>query len=61
MEPRHQGRDRVRLWFAEYRCHTRNWHPAPTVPVTLGLLAVASTITVVQRILLVRSQAKAAV
>ena len=31
------------------------------IPVTLGVLAVASTITVVQRILLVRSQAKAAV
>jgi CDP-diacylglycerol--glycerol-3-phosphate 3-phosphatidyltransferase/CDP-diacylglycerol--inositol 3-phosphatidyltransferase len=31
------------------------------IPVTLGLLAVASTITVVQRILLVRSQARAAV
>ena len=24
VEPRHQGRDRVRLWFAEYRCHTGN-------------------------------------
>jgi CDP-diacylglycerol---glycerol-3-phosphate 3-phosphatidyltransferase len=31
------------------------------IPVTLGVLAVASTITVVQRILLVRGQAKAAV
>ena len=30
------------------------------IPLTLGVLAVASTITVVQRILLVRSQAKAA-
>ncbi|NUR05693.1 MAG: CDP-alcohol phosphatidyltransferase family protein [Nocardioidaceae bacterium] len=29
------------------------------IPVTLGLLALASTITVVQRVLLVRSQAKA--
>ena len=35
--------------------------PLVLIPVTLGLLAVASTITVVQRILLVRSQAKAAV
>lgn len=31
------------------------------IPVTLGVLAVASTITVVQRIMVVRSQAKAAV
>jgi len=31
------------------------------VPITLGLLAVASTVTVVQRILAVRSQAKAVV
>jgi CDP-diacylglycerol--glycerol-3-phosphate 3-phosphatidyltransferase/CDP-diacylglycerol--inositol 3-phosphatidyltransferase len=31
------------------------------IPLTLGVLAVASTITVVQRIMLVRSQAKAAV
>jgi CDP-diacylglycerol---glycerol-3-phosphate 3-phosphatidyltransferase len=31
------------------------------IPVTLGALAVASTVTVVQRVLLVRSQAKAAV
>jgi phosphatidylinositol phosphate synthase len=31
------------------------------VPITLGLLAVASTVTVVQRILTVRSQAKAVV
>jgi CDP-diacylglycerol--glycerol-3-phosphate 3-phosphatidyltransferase len=31
------------------------------IPITLGALAVASTVTVVQRILLVRSQAKAAV
>jgi phosphatidylinositol phosphate synthase len=29
------------------------------IPITLGLLAVASTVTVVQRVLLVRSQAKA--
>ena len=35
--------------------------PLVLIPVTLGLLAVASTSTVVQRILLVRSQAKAAV
>jgi phosphatidylglycerophosphate synthase len=38
----------------------QDW-PLVLIPVTLGLLAVASTITVVQRILLVRSQAKAAV
>jgi CDP-diacylglycerol--glycerol-3-phosphate 3-phosphatidyltransferase len=31
------------------------------IPLTLGVLAVASTVTVVQRIMLVRSQAKAAV
>jgi CDP-diacylglycerol---glycerol-3-phosphate 3-phosphatidyltransferase len=31
------------------------------IPVALGVLAVASTVTVVQRILTVRSQAKAAV
>jgi phosphatidylinositol phosphate synthase len=31
------------------------------IPVTLGVLAVASTITVVQRVMLVRGQAKAAV
>jgi CDP-diacylglycerol--glycerol-3-phosphate 3-phosphatidyltransferase/CDP-diacylglycerol--inositol 3-phosphatidyltransferase len=31
------------------------------IPVTLGVLAVASTVTVVQRIMLVRSQAKAVV
>jgi len=31
------------------------------IPVTLGLLAVASTVTVVQRVMLVRGQAKAAV
>jgi CDP-diacylglycerol---glycerol-3-phosphate 3-phosphatidyltransferase len=31
------------------------------IPITLGVLAVASTVTVVQRILLVRGQAKAAV
>jgi hypothetical protein len=31
------------------------------IPIVLGTLAVASTITVVQRILLVRSQAKATV
>ena len=31
------------------------------IPITLGVLAVASTITVVQRIMLVRAQAKAAV
>ena len=31
------------------------------IPLTLGVLAVASTITVVQRIMVVRSQAKAAV
>ncbi|MGN6131511.1 MAG: phosphatidylinositol phosphate synthase [Nocardioidaceae bacterium] len=31
------------------------------IPITLGVLAVASTVTVVQRILLVRAQAKAAV
>jgi len=31
------------------------------IPLTLGLLAVASTVTVVQRIMLVRSQAKAVV
>ncbi len=35
--------------------------PLVLIPVTLGLLALASTITVVQRILLVRDQAKAAV
>ena len=35
--------------------------PLVLIPVTLGLLALASTITVIQRILLVRSQAKAAV
>lgn len=34
--------------------------PLVLIPVTLGLLALASTITVIQRILLVRSQAKAA-
>jgi CDP-diacylglycerol--glycerol-3-phosphate 3-phosphatidyltransferase/CDP-diacylglycerol--inositol 3-phosphatidyltransferase len=31
------------------------------IPITLGVLAVASTVTVVQRVLLVRAQAKAAV
>jgi CDP-diacylglycerol--glycerol-3-phosphate 3-phosphatidyltransferase len=35
--------------------------PMVLIPVTLGALAVASTITVVQRILLVRSQARAPV
>jgi CDP-diacylglycerol--glycerol-3-phosphate 3-phosphatidyltransferase len=35
--------------------------PRVLIPITLALLAVASTVTVVQRILLVRSQAKAAV
>jgi len=38
----------------------QDW-PLVLIPVTLGLLALASTITVVQRILLVRDQAKAAV
>jgi CDP-diacylglycerol--glycerol-3-phosphate 3-phosphatidyltransferase len=38
----------------------QHW-PLVLIPVTLGLLAVASTITVVQRILLVRGQARAAV
>jgi CDP-diacylglycerol---glycerol-3-phosphate 3-phosphatidyltransferase len=31
------------------------------VPITLGALALASTVTVLQRIMLVRSQARAAV
>jgi CDP-diacylglycerol--glycerol-3-phosphate 3-phosphatidyltransferase len=35
--------------------------PLVLIPITLALLALASTITVVQRILMVRSQAKAAV
>jgi CDP-diacylglycerol--glycerol-3-phosphate 3-phosphatidyltransferase/CDP-diacylglycerol--inositol 3-phosphatidyltransferase len=35
--------------------------PMVLIPVTLGVLAVASTITVVQRIMLVRSQARASV
>ena len=35
--------------------------PLVLIPVTLGVLALASTITVVQRILTVRDQAKAAV
>jgi hypothetical protein len=35
--------------------------PLVLIPVTLGLLGVASTITVVQRILRVRSQARATV
>ena len=35
--------------------------PVACIPLTLGLLAVASTITVVQRILVVRNQATAAV
>jgi CDP-diacylglycerol--glycerol-3-phosphate 3-phosphatidyltransferase/CDP-diacylglycerol--inositol 3-phosphatidyltransferase len=34
--------------------------PLVLIPITLALLAVASTVTVVQRILMVRSQAKAA-
>ena len=39
----------------------RSDKPMVLIPVTLALLAVASTITVVQRIMLVRSQARASV
>jgi CDP-diacylglycerol---glycerol-3-phosphate 3-phosphatidyltransferase len=39
----------------------RSEKPLVLIPITLGLLAVASTITVIQRIMLVRSQARASV